>query len=232
MKRTARARGFWFAFFFACAVPAAQAQSQVPRTLSYQGTLSTSAAVPVNGAQTIVFSLYNAASGGTTLWTETQSVNVANGLFNVTLGGSTPIELPFNVPYFLGVKVGADAEMTPRNPLASSAYALRARTADLAGPGDHNTFAGVAAGTSSPSIGSANTALGSNALANPSFNSANNTAIGSYTLRSGVSGGDNTAVGANAMHNSVAASSTTALGADALYSNVSGSNNVAIGRTS
>jgi hypothetical protein len=36
----------------------------------------------------------------------------------------TPIGLPFDVPYFLGIAAGGDAEMAPRQPLASVPYAL------------------------------------------------------------------------------------------------------------
>jgi hypothetical protein len=98
-----------------------------PKTLSYQGVLTNNAAVPVNGTPSMLFSLYDVASGGTALWTETQpSVGVANGLFNVTLGSVTSIPLAFDVPYFLGVKVDTDAEMIPRQPLAASAYAFTA----------------------------------------------------------------------------------------------------------
>ena len=43
----------------------------------------------------------------------------------------TPIiSLPFGLPYYLGIKVGADPEMTPRIPLTSVGYAFRAKTAD------------------------------------------------------------------------------------------------------
>lgn len=224
-----RAHRLAILFFTAFAIGAAQAQSLVPRTLSYQGTLSTSAAVPVNGAQTIVFSLYNAASGGTALWTETQTVNVANGLFNVTLGSSTPINLPFNVPYFLGVTVGADAEMAPRSPLASSAYAMRAKFLDAAGPGSRNTFAGVEAGGTATNIGQQNTAFGRSALRSVGDLASYNTAVGDAALASNASGRNNTAIGQIALGNQVDASDNTAVGSSSLASNVSGNRNTAVG---
>ena len=51
-------------------------------------------------------------------------------MFNVRIGTISPINLPFDVPYFLGISVAGDAEMSPRQPLSSSAYAFRASTAD------------------------------------------------------------------------------------------------------
>ena len=100
----------------------------VPQTINYQGYLATSANVPVTATQSMAFSLYNAT--GDPLWTETQIVTITNGVFNVTLGSVTPISLPFDVQYFLGVKVGTDAEMMPRQALGTSPYAFRAATAD------------------------------------------------------------------------------------------------------
>jgi hypothetical protein len=115
------------AILFGCAA----AHAAQPQTLNYQGNLTTAAGMAVpNGSQAMTFRLYNMASGGSPLYSETQTVAVTNGLFNVQIGSVSPINLPFDVPYFLGVSVGADAEMTPRQPLASSAYAFRAASAD------------------------------------------------------------------------------------------------------
>jgi hypothetical protein len=106
-------------------------QAAVPTTLNYQGQLSSAAGVPVNSAVSMTFSLYNAASGGTALWSEAQSITVNNGLYSVTLGQTTPLTpAMFGVPLYLGTKVGSDAEMTPRIAMTSSATALRAQLAD------------------------------------------------------------------------------------------------------
>ena len=62
----------------------------------------------------MTFSLYTVASGGTALWTEPQNVIVSGGIYSVILGSvSTLTPLAFDVPYWLGVRVGSDAEMTP-----------------------------------------------------------------------------------------------------------------------
>lgn len=113
------------------AVATPTALAAVPSTLNYQGQLGNAAGAQVNGAVSITFALYDVATGGTAVWSETQSVTVNNGLYYVTLGQTTALTPSlFGVPLFLGIKVGTDAEMTPRTPLNSSATALRAQVAE------------------------------------------------------------------------------------------------------
>ncbi|OGA12543.1 MAG: hypothetical protein A3H32_21170 [Betaproteobacteria bacterium RIFCSPLOWO2_02_FULL_63_19] len=120
---------------FALALLGGIAQAQVPQRINYQGYLGNASGQPINAPVQMVFKLYDVASGGTALWTETQaSVAVTNGIFNVALGAVTPITLAFDQPYWLGVTVGTDAEMTPRQPLASNPYAMRAKQADGLAP--------------------------------------------------------------------------------------------------
>jgi hypothetical protein len=104
------------------------AQAQVPAKINYQGLLTDPNGAPTTGTVSMIFSIYTAATGGSPLYTETQSVAVTNGVFNVALGANTPLTLPFDVPYFLGIAVSPDSvEMTPRQPLLSGAYARRVR---------------------------------------------------------------------------------------------------------
>ena len=101
--------------------------TSVPGTINYQGYLTDSGGKAVNATLSMTFSIYDVPSGGSALWTETQSsVTVANGLFNVILGSVTNIDPAIlKGSSYLGVKVGSDAEMTPRQQLTSVAYALR-----------------------------------------------------------------------------------------------------------
>lgn len=91
-----------------------------PGLLSYQGYLTGANGSPLNGNVNVTFRLYNVPSGGTALWTEAHTggnaVPVSNGLFNVLLGSLTPIPSSVwnNSAVYLGVKVGSDPEMTPR----------------------------------------------------------------------------------------------------------------------
>jgi hypothetical protein len=101
--------------------------SIVPRTLSYQGYLTLPDGTPLSAPVNMTFSLYAAATGGTPLWTELHSnVPISNGVYSLVLGDTTPVNLPFDVPYYLGTKIGTDPEMTPRQPLNSVPFALRA----------------------------------------------------------------------------------------------------------
>jgi hypothetical protein len=72
--------------------------------------------------------MYTVSSGGSALWTETQTVTVTNGVFNVLLGDVNPLNLPFFEPYWLGITVGTGSELTPRIELTASAYSLNSQT--------------------------------------------------------------------------------------------------------
>jgi hypothetical protein len=82
-----------------------------------QGQLFNSASVPIDGVQLpCAFALYSVPNGGTALWTETQSIKPAKGAFSATLGSVDPIgtDVLATSPLFLGITIGPDAEMTPR----------------------------------------------------------------------------------------------------------------------
>ena len=68
--------------------PAALAAS-VPPTVGYQGRLYDQNGNPVSGTMSVTFSLYASATGGTAVWSETQSVSFANGYFAAQLGSVT-----------------------------------------------------------------------------------------------------------------------------------------------
>ena len=114
---------------------ATSAFAQIPQTMSYQGVLTDAAGNPVAGPVELTFKLYDAATDGTLLWQETQQVDVANGLFNVILGSSNPLNLAFDKPYWLGSTIGTDAELQPRTALTASPYSLNAQTAGGTGDG-------------------------------------------------------------------------------------------------
>ncbi len=102
--------------------------AQIPKTLAYQGILADAGGTLVpDGAYSVTFKLYDVASGGAALWTETQSVTVLKGVFSVVLGNTTALNLAFDKQYWIGTKVGADAEMAPRVILTASPYAFNAQ---------------------------------------------------------------------------------------------------------
>ncbi len=99
-----------------------------PGTVSYQGMLNDAAGQPINGNTGITFRLYSAPTGGAALWTEAHTganaVPVSNGLFNVLLGSLAPIPAGVwaNGSVYLGVQVGSDTEMSPREVIGKVPY--------------------------------------------------------------------------------------------------------------
>jgi len=103
--------------------------SQIPQKINYQGYLTDSGGNPINGTVSMEFRIYDAPTGGTALWSETQNVSVSQGVYSVNLGESIPLNLSFDKPYYLGVKVGSDPEMSPRRELTSVGYSFTANNA-------------------------------------------------------------------------------------------------------
>jgi len=104
--------------------------AEIPKLLNYQGKLTDQQNKPVtDGSYSVTFRIYDAETAGNLLWEETQQVTVSKGIFSVLLGGVTPLNIGFDKPYFLEIKVGTEV-MSPRQRVASAAYAFRADTAD------------------------------------------------------------------------------------------------------
>jgi hypothetical protein len=218
-----------------CALGFVAAHAQIPRTINYQGYLTTPSGSAVNGNVTMTLKLYDAATAGNELYTETHSsVTVANGIFNVQIGSVTPIGLNFTAPYFLGVTIGTDPEMTPRRPLTAAPYAL---TAENIAPGGNLYLSGSTATLGNVfkngnrfmhNYGVLNTFLGEKA-GNFTLTSQQNTAVGQEALSAVTTGGANTAIGFSAAAAVTAGEGNTAIGNDALRVSLSGQNNTAVG---
>jgi hypothetical protein len=100
--------------------------AEIPHLINYQGRLTDAASAPLSGSYNLTFRIYDAETAGNLLWEETQAGVVINkGIFAVLLGSVTNINLSFDKPYFLEIKVGNEV-MSPRQRMASGAYALRA----------------------------------------------------------------------------------------------------------
>ena len=108
----------------------------VPRIMNYQAKLTDSSGVALSGTHPITFYILKNSdpstdSSGDTLWAETLSVTVTNGLFDVTLGDIHSINLDFSVPYYMELVVDGET-MSPREKLAPVSFAYRAIYADTA----------------------------------------------------------------------------------------------------
>jgi len=137
----------------------AVAQPGVPQTISYQGYLTdTGTGNPITDPAVLMrFSLHDALTGGTELWTETQDVNVNQGVYSVELGSSTvlPPSVDFNAQYYLEVAIDYDnstifdpgEELMPRQKLTSVGSAINADMVDGQHATDLGDITGVTAGT-------------------------------------------------------------------------------------
>lgn len=107
--------------------------AQVPKTLNFQGVLiNPSSGDPVADASySFTFQIWDAVSAGTSLWTESQSLTTADGLYNAVLGTVTPLNIAFDQPYWLEVTVGAET-LSPRVEITAPAYMLDDDIEDLA----------------------------------------------------------------------------------------------------
>ncbi len=110
---------------------ASAATPTIPQTLTQQGRLLDSDGSPVDGVQlTFTFSLYTTAAAGTAIWTENQSITPDNGYFSAKLGDVTAFTSDIfdgsQGTLYLGIKIGSDAEMAPRQELTSVPFAMLA----------------------------------------------------------------------------------------------------------
>ena len=105
----------------------------VTPVISYQGRLTNpTTGAPLNGTFTFVFRLYNVDTGGSELWSESKDLTAVNGLVTTLLGDVTALPTAvFNGQnLWLGIKVGADPEATPRQRFAAVPYAMYSDNAD------------------------------------------------------------------------------------------------------
>ena len=132
----------------------------VPALISYQGKVvdatgtGLGTGTPLN--RKILFRIFDAGTGGNRLWSEEQTVTLANGDFSVILGqgvagsyngsqetrpslatvfGGTDRYLEILVDNGDGTLNSTDTPITPRQRLISTAFALRAATADSVASG-------------------------------------------------------------------------------------------------
>jgi len=111
MKRVLREMKFWHILvliFMLCFIAVAPplAHATIPRYINYQGKLTDANDDPVNDSVNITIKIYDVESGGTALWSETQSVNVTRGIFSMLLGSTTSLDtLNFDKSYWYSVEV-------------------------------------------------------------------------------------------------------------------------------
>jgi hypothetical protein len=92
-----------------------------------QGRLTDASGNPVpNDSYSITASLYDVSVGGVARCFDLDTVTVTNGLFNMNMDSCTASDINGDRLY-LGIKVGADDEMTPRQQINAVPYAWNVR---------------------------------------------------------------------------------------------------------
>jgi hypothetical protein len=94
--------------------------------LPIQGRLTDAGGNPLSGSHNVTASIYDQYTGGTMLCTYTQSVPVDNGLFNMYMHDCSSSDIDGKQLY-LGISVGSDPEMSPRQLILPVPYAWSLR---------------------------------------------------------------------------------------------------------
>jgi len=217
------------AALFALVMTTSVADASNPTTVSFQGKVVNADGTNVtDGSYGFTFKLYSVSSGGSAVWTESDTLTVTAGVFQVNLGancpfftsnacnGSTPIDFSASNSLYLGITFNSDpaGEMTPRVQLQSVPYSFYADNAGSLGGRAASGYVQLSPG--SAQSGFINIA-GGNTLINAT--GSNNTTIGgsSGTLTlGGSSAGAITLQSASSFSLTGAAASTISTGATTL----------------
>jgi hypothetical protein len=137
------------------AVTAATVSAAVPQQLAWQGVAIDEDGNPLAaGLYTFHFAIYSADVGGDSLWGESQTVPVENGVLNVLLGTSVPIpDSAFaGEGRYLQVQFESQAPYVPRTKIVSVGYAFRASSVDGAAGGTITSAVQVEESVTTPEV--------------------------------------------------------------------------------
>ena len=118
--------------------------AQIPKKLSYQGLLLIDKDTPYpDSSYSITLRLYDASNAGNVLWSETQTLTTVNGVFDAVLGEVSPLTLPFDKQYWLGITISPDPEFSPRVQLVANPFSFRSDTASFAYSSDTSNMSQI-----------------------------------------------------------------------------------------
>ncbi len=114
----------------ALSAPAFAQVAPAPPLMNFQGRLTKANGTPVpDGTYSVTFSLYDALTGGSLVWTETDSVTARNGAFAALLGSATPLSsATFAGNVWLQIAVGTAPPLAPRQQIVTVASAFKANS--------------------------------------------------------------------------------------------------------
>ena len=126
------------------------ANAAVPGVMNFSGHLKAGSGADVEGSAEVTITFWNhptEANEANNLFSETQEILVQSGRFNMMFGANPENAIPPNVvegnEVYIGVKVNADPEMTPRARVGSVPFALKAGEAETLSGHDAADFAAV-----------------------------------------------------------------------------------------
>jgi len=105
------------------------ATAQIPNQISWQGVLQDSQGELLNGNYDLTVKIYDVATGGTALWSETHNgLAITDGLVNLMLGSINDLNVSFDSQYWLEITIGEGTPLS-RIMLTSVPYSMYAKTA-------------------------------------------------------------------------------------------------------
>ena len=138
----------------------------VPSLVTFQGRLTDNLNNPLSGSHSFTFSVYDAATGGNLLWTETQpAVNATNGIVSAQLGAAAGLAASVFAGTTAYLEISVDGTpLSPRERLISVPYAFNA---ELLQGRDLGAF--VSTDTTAQSIGGDKTFTGTLTVPTPTL---------------------------------------------------------------
>ncbi|TKJ40449.1 hypothetical protein CEE37_09040 [candidate division LCP-89 bacterium B3_LCP] len=114
--------------------------TQANPPVNFQGILEENGQ-PAHGTYAFVFAIFSQETGGASVWSETDSVQVDDGIYNVILGETTTLEtLDFSQnDYWMEITVAA-VTLTPRQRITYSMASMWAAEAESVPPGAIGTL--------------------------------------------------------------------------------------------
>lgn len=116
------------------ALLASSSMAKPPRTLSFRGQLTGDDGSPRTGAAMLTARFYEEVQGGDPIYEEIDPITFdAQGRFVTVFGDTTKLPPSFDRQFFIGLSVDGGEELTPRFPMMSTPFSLRAEVADKLG---------------------------------------------------------------------------------------------------
>jgi hypothetical protein len=142
-------RVIWAEAIAACAIVLIVASSvlgEIPSKINYQGQLVDVGGAALSGEHSVVFRIFDFDTGGTQLWTESQTIEAdSSGVFWAVLGSVDSIDAGFDGPRWLEVEVDGEI-LAPRREMVSVPFAFQAANAHMVAGLHTDAFADSAHG--------------------------------------------------------------------------------------